>query len=249
MKREVRTTAHDQGPAALKRSRVQGEAAIRTCIVTREEKAQDALLRFVLAPDGSVVADIAGRLPGRGVYVTARRTFVQEAVKRSLFARAFKKAVAVAPDLCAVVDNLLVIQARQALSLAKKAGLVTSGFGKVEAEIGGRRVAVLLHAADGRPDGIGKLDRKFRAVQSARGQPAPIIAGFNSAELSLAMGGENVIHAALAAGGQTRVFLRCCARLQSFRMLDGQVSEARGDAVLAKDVLSITDQAGTDQNE
>lgn len=246
---ETRSLNACSRPAAQQRGRGGSSHPVRTCIVTKQDLPQSDLLRFVCGPDGTVVPDLAGKLPGRGVYVTATRAAVMEASKKGAFSRAFKRQVTVPADLAVVIDERLVGSARQAFSLARKAGLVSTGFQKVEAEIAAGRVAVLVHARDGRPDGIGKLDRKYRAVQAESGRPALIFTGFSSDELSLAIGGENVIHAALAAGGQTRAFVRCVERLQRFRV----TGDAKGTAgvvdPLVDHVFSSTDQAGTDQNE
>jgi predicted RNA-binding protein YlxR (DUF448 family) len=223
---KVQDTTGEPSAGALQSRSGRGAPVVRTCIVSRRELPQDALIRFVVGPDGVVFPDITGRLPGRGVYIAAQHDLVADAVKRSAFARAFKRAVVVAPDLVTEVERLLALQARQALSLAKKAGLVTTGFAKVDADVAAGRAAALVHALDGRPDGIGKLDRKFRAVQLDRGQAVRIVALFTSDELSLAIGRENVVHAALARGGQTKSFLRCCARLQSYRTAQGQDLQA-----------------------
>ncbi|MEM6662503.1 MAG: DUF448 domain-containing protein, partial [Pseudomonadota bacterium] len=43
----------------------------RRCIATGETGATDRLIRFVLAPEGGLVPDLAARLPGRGAWLTA----------------------------------------------------------------------------------------------------------------------------------------------------------------------------------
>src|SRR5215204_3821461 len=69
----------------------------RTCIVTREAGSPEGLIRFVIAPDGTVVADLRRKLPGRGAWVTARADIVRQAVRARLFGRAFKAEVKVRP--------------------------------------------------------------------------------------------------------------------------------------------------------
>ncbi len=111
----------------------------RTCIVTRAALPAAGLIRFVLGPDNAVYADLKHKLPGRGVWVTARRDLVQEAVKRRLFARAFKAEVTVSPTLADDIAASLREDLRQGLSLANKAGTVLTGFAKLE--LGHRRKA------------------------------------------------------------------------------------------------------------
>ena len=84
----------------------------RTCIVTRRQAAPDELIRFVLDPDGTVVADLRRKLPGRGCWVTAERRHVEAAAGKGAFTRAFRRQVAVPADLGGLVDGLL---ARSAL--------------------------------------------------------------------------------------------------------------------------------------
>jgi hypothetical protein len=166
------------------------------CIVTREVKPTDELVRFVLAPDHSVVPDVRCELPGRGVWVSADNRTVETAIAKNVFARGFKCAVRGGGDLVDMVGMLLSRRALGLLSLAQKAGLVRTGFVKVQKLLDERRAAILLHAADGADDGARKITGKAKA---ARGDEAelPTVRGFTSEELSLALGRANVIHAAL----------------------------------------------------
>lgn len=191
----------------------------RTCAVTRTELAPDELIRFVRGPDGHVVPDLARRLPGRGVWVTCSRAAVETARNGGVFARALRRPVAVPEDLADLVDRLLVRRAIEALGLANKAGLVVAGFAKTDAVIAAGRCVALLHASDAADDGAGKLDRKFGAVwrERAEGSEPAILTALASAELSLAMGRPNVVHAALTGGGAGRHFMSAAGRLQRYR--------------------------------
>lgn len=190
---------------------------LRTCIVTRTQKPPEELLRFVVGPGGQVVPDLARRLPGRGVWVTAERVAVQEAVKRNAFARSLRRQVSVPPDLADLVERLLMKRVMDALSLANKAGLVTTGFTRIEAAIAKGTVAALLHGVDATADGVGKLNRRFHAVCNEIGRPAPIIQEMTVEQMSLALGRSNVVHAALSAGGATNNFLNEVGRLTRYR--------------------------------
>jgi len=170
----------------------------RTCIVTREAKPLDALIRFVVAPDGSLVPDLRHRLPGRGVWVTADASTTRTAEKRHLFAKAFGGAVKVEPGLAERVDGLLLAAATGALALSRKAGGLIGGFGKVEAALGGEPVIAVIHAAEAGADGVAKL---LGAVNRRFGHGnLPVIRCFGAEQLDLAFGRTNVIHAALLAG-------------------------------------------------
>ena len=108
----------------------------RHCALTRTLKPVDEMIRFVVGPDGDAVPDIKRKLPGRGIWITATRGALEEAVKRNVFARGFKRDVRVAADLAATTERLLERSALDALAIAGKAGQVVAGFAKVEAAIG-----------------------------------------------------------------------------------------------------------------
>lgn len=170
----------------------------RTCIVSRQSLPADRLIRFVLDPDRAVVADLRHRLPGRGAWVSADAEHVRLAEKRRLFAHAFEGEVAVAPGLAERVEAQLADAALAALSFARKAGVLIGGFSKVEAALGHEPVIALVHAADAGEDGVAKLAAAARRRFGEAGLPA--IRRFLGEELDLALGRQNVVHAALLAG-------------------------------------------------
>lgn len=213
-------------------------ARLRTCIATRTVRPADELLRFVLSPEGRVVPDLKACLPGRGVWVGASAEAVAQAVARRAFARSFKREAQAAADLPAQVDALLLDRAREALALANKAGGVVTGFAKVEAALAGRPLA-LVHAADAAADGVEKLDRRYRA---AAGEDAVILRVFTGAEMDLALGRSNVVHAALDRGPAARACLNRIRMLLRYRA--GGLS-ASGDDRRAGEARSVS--AGTDR--
>ena len=236
----------NRAPKPQRRKR-DGEALERLCVVSRVELPVAQMIRFVVAPDGVLVADLAQRLPGRGVWVNGHRDLVLTAIKKGLFQRSLKRAVVIPPEFDGIIDRLLMADVRQSLSLANKAGLVASGFSKVEAELEAGRVALLISAQDARPDGVGKLARKHTAIARDRGRDAEILNELSSAELSLAIGGENVVHAAVTAGGQCRNLVLRAQRLRRFRTAStvdaaSAVGENPADAA-----ISSTEQIGTDR--
>jgi uncharacterized protein len=188
---------------------------VRTCIVERARKERPFLLRFVLSPQDGVVPDIKGNLPGRGVWVTAKKEAVAEAVKRRAFQRAFRKPVSAAEDLPHQVEELFKRSALERLSICNKAGLVVVGFAKVEEALNRREIAGLLHAASAAEGGTAKLDRKFAALYSGKDHIAPKNC-FTSAEISLATGSSNVIHAGLKEGGAGSAFFEALDRLSGY---------------------------------
>ena len=195
----------------------------RTCIVTREVGSPEAMLRFVVAPDGHVVPDLKRRLPGRGAWVTASARTVGEAVRRRLFARAFKADVKASASLAEEIDRALRDDLRQALALANKAGAVTSGFAKVEAAVASGEVVALVHAAEAAEDGRRKLAGALRKRFGDAISTVPVIDALAGPELDLALGRPNVIHAAVAPGPGGDGFL---ARWRYLRRYRGDEADA-----------------------
>jgi len=194
-----------------------GTGTERLCIVTRKVKPIDELIRFVVAPDGSVVPDLKQKLPGRGVWISGTRRDLGEAIRRSAFAKGFKKDVKVPPDLIETTERLLQRAALDALAIAGKAKEVVAGFGKVEAALERDRVKGLLHASEARSDGVNKINAALRRRPGANAAEMPIVTAFTSAQLDLALGRPNVVHAALLAGPACATFLARCLRLERFR--------------------------------
>ena len=188
----------------------------RLCIATREVRPIGELIRFVVGPDGAVVPDLKRRLPGRGVWITARRHFVEEAVRRRAFGRAFKADIRVSPELADELERLLEGSALNALSIAYKAGLVLLGFAKIEAAVATAPLVALVRARDAGEDGGRKLAAAFRR-RADGGAKGKIVEAFTSAQLDLALGRLNVVHAALLAGRASETFLARWRFLEYFR--------------------------------
>jgi predicted RNA-binding protein YlxR (DUF448 family) len=197
----------------------------RTCIVTREAGSVDDMIRFVAGPDGSVVADLKHNLPGRGCWVKAQRRYIDEAVKRKLFPRGLKTAVTVPDDFGQIVDQMLVKSALGSFGLARKAGVVITGAAKVDIAIRNGTAGLVLHAFEAAEDGVRKLDQARRSVVYADGPDIPALSLFSSDEMDLALGGVNVIHAAVLRGRAAAGLMKRVWMLQHFRVgLDEQTS-------------------------
>ena len=189
----------------------------RTCIVTRRTGEPDGLLRFVVGPDMTVVPDLKRRLPGRGCWVSAERSYVDQAAKKNLFARAFKAQVTPPDDLGGMVDRLMAQSALGSLGLARKAGQVALGAAKVESAIRSGKAILVLHAMEASTDGVRKLDQARRWVVHQDGPSVPAYKLFSESELGLALGGTNVIHAAVLAGDTGKAVLRRVVALDRYR--------------------------------
>ncbi len=190
----------------------------RTCIVTRAKGSPDQMIRFVAAPDGTVTPDLKRRLPGRGVWVTATAKAVAAAVKKGAFARGLRAKVTASAALAEEVDALLARDALQYLSLVNKAGLVVTGFAKVEKLIAGEApIAGMVHAVDAGDDGVRKMGQLLsrRYGEAAAAVPRAIL--FASGQMDLALGRANVIHAALKTGPAAQAFFARARRLSLYR--------------------------------
>jgi predicted RNA-binding protein YlxR (DUF448 family) len=195
--------------APQRRPRAADGATTRRCIVTGEVLPQARLIRFVVDPAGAIVPDVAGNLPGRGLWLTARHDIVVKAVAKRLFARAARANVTVEADLADRIEPLLAARCCGLLGLARRAGQAMAGFAKVRALVAGNGAAVLVEAADGGADSRGKL------VALAPG--LPVVDLLSCAELSAALGREHAAHAALLPGRLAKAFLAEAARLGGFR--------------------------------
>jgi len=193
----------------------------RRCAVTREVRPTAALLRFALAPDGVIVPDLKGVLPGRGVWLTLDRVIVDEAARKNPFAASLKRPVSVPADLGAMVEAMLYDAALNAVALAKKGGAAVAGFEKVASALErgdeGAPVALLLCAADAAEDGRRKLAMK--AAHSARNGDGGIAQdmSFTGEALSHALGLGNAVHVAILDKPAARPLQNALQRLNIYR--------------------------------
>ena len=188
----------------------------RRCIVTGESQPRGGLIRFVVGPDATVVPDVAGKLPGRGIYVSADRSAIEQAVKRRLFSRAAKMQVTAPEGLADQVHDLMTRRVIDSVSMARKAGQAVAGFEKSRDWLRNEEAEVLIQAHDGSERGKTKL----RPPDGAETHITCLSAG----EIGLAFGREHVIHAALAAGGLCTRVVEEAAKLARLRGRDGGVT-------------------------
>ena len=219
----------DNGP------RTDRSATVRMCAVVRQVRSIDELIRFVVSPAGEVIPDLKRKLPGRGMWISASRRAVAEAVRRHQFSKGFRREVRVSPSLATDTEALLARSAIEALAMAAKAGQVISGFGKVEEALRSRQtqasIQALIHASDGAADGIRKLDAIVRqnAGVNDESKQFPVLTALTSEQLDLALGRSNVVHAALLAGPASKTFLSRSQSLVQYRMADDD--KTTGNAV------------------
>jgi uncharacterized protein len=192
----------------------------RLCVVSRQTYPVNCLIRFVASPDGMLTPDIKRKLPGRGVWVEAKKETLELALKRKSFARSLKMPVTIPDDLTGLVERLLTLDALQAFSIANKAGKVVAGQSKVESEIAKSAVIAIIHATDAAQDSIRKLGqavkRRFGAEYEGSKQFI-VISPFQSSQMSLCLGKEHVIHTCLINDATSKLCLEKCQLLMGYR--------------------------------
>lgn len=186
----------------------------RKCIVSGESQPKGGLIRFVMGPDGMVVPDLLGRLPGRGFYVAADRAAIDKAAAKGMFSRAARQPAKAPDGLADLIEDLLARRVVELLSLARKAGLAVTGYEKVKDWLVKGSARVLLQASDGSERGKAKLRPPEKT--------GLFIDCLTAQEMGLAFGREHAIHGALAAGGLSDRVVEEAARLAGLRGGAGQ---------------------------
>ncbi len=183
---------------------------------------KNELLRFVLSPENVVTPDLKANLPGRGVWITAKRSSIKEAMKRKAFHRGFAKDISIGSEIDQQVEDLLEKAAMGRLKLANKSGVAIYGFTKLMAAIEKESIIALFHASEASVDTAEKLDYKFRTkseqsgILEQGGLKNPCYC-FKTEELSLAFGQANVIHAGLKAGGASMAMVEATQKLITYK--------------------------------
>lgn len=195
----------------------------RQCCLTRQSLPVEDMIRFVVGPDDLLVPDTDAKAEGRGVWLTLGAEAVRLALKRQAFAKSLKTAVLVPSDLAELTRERLEQRLTGALSMARKAGQIVTGAGKVRDTLQNGAAIALLTATDAAPDGRGKLANMVTAINHAvreageGGMPIPHLELLSSDQMGLALGLENVIHAALTKGAAAQSALARAQRLARYK--------------------------------
>lgn len=180
----------------------------RKCIVCGEVTEKDELLRFTVTPDGQVIPDFKKKLPGRGVWVKCSKTALQTAVDKNLFSKAFKKAVKADAFLVQTVEELLRKRGLDAVSLARKAGVLITGFEKVCEAVKKGKVAFVLEAKDAGADGHNRIMLLAKDLEVFR--------TYEIEELDKALNKVNTVHAAFLKGEMAKAIRNEFSRFENF---------------------------------
>ena len=187
--------------------------------MTRQSLPVAEMVRFVVGPDTQIVPDVLGKLPGRGIWVSADLEALGKAVDKKLFSRGAKMAVQVPDDLVAEVERQITRRVTDLIALARKSGSAVAGYEKVKTWLDTEQARVLIQAIDGSERGKSKLSTPHRGK---------FIGCLTADELGLAFGRQTVIHAALSAGGLTTRVVEEAGRLTRIRGNDGGRGRLKG---------------------
>lgn len=189
-------------------TKIREDGPERKCIATGETQPKFGLVRFVIGPDDTVYPDVMGKLPGRGMWVSADRAAIQKAASKGLFSRAAKQPVKATETLVDDVERQLVRRVVDLISLARKSGDAVTGYEKVKDWLSKEVAEVLIQAVDGSGRGKTKLSTPHYGSY---------IGWLTAEELGTAFGRQNVIHGALASGGLTKRVVEEAQRLKGVR--------------------------------
>jgi predicted RNA-binding protein YlxR (DUF448 family) len=164
---------------------------LRRCAVTRERLPKERMIRFVIGPDRTVVPDLAARLPGRGIWLSARGDVVETACTRGTFAKAARGVVGVPPDLRSGLQAALSRRLVDYLGLARRAGQAVAGFAKAREWLSSGRAALVIQAGDG------SAEERQRFLG---GWDGPVVTVLDGDRLGAVFGRERAVHVAVAAG-------------------------------------------------
>lgn len=192
---------------------------LRRCIVTRERHPVESMIRFVIGPDRVIVPDVQARLPGRGMWLSARKDVVEAALARKAFARAARAEVAVPVDMPAIIEAALTRRVIEILGLTRRAGQAVTGFAKAREWLVAGQVALLVHASDG------SVDERNRLLN---GRAVPVIAPLSAQDLGRIFGRDHAVHVAVSAGRLATMLLNETKRLDGIRRTRTETDQPGG---------------------
>jgi predicted RNA-binding protein YlxR (DUF448 family) len=194
----------------------------RRCALTHEVKPAAELIRFVVGPDDVLVPDTDAKAEGRGVWLSVGEKIVAEAMKKKAFAKSLKTNVTVPDDLPALTRLRLEQRFVSALQMARKSGQLLTGAMKVKSALETGHAVALITATDAAEDGKKKMLATLKASSKAAeelglpGANRPHFELLDSTQLGLALGIENVIHAAPTQGAAGEAAVKRAEKLARY---------------------------------
>ena len=192
----------------------------RRCLASGETRNPADMVRFVLDPEGVVTPDIQGKLPGRGVWVSANRKSLEKVIALKSFARGFKGKAKIVGDLVDLTERLLARRVLGLITMARKAGVMAMGFDQVQSMAREAAIAFRIEASDGSQDGRSKIRTLAKAMNREQGLQDPIVIGcFTADQIGQALARESIVHAAIKPGKLAKSMGVDVKRLSGFREL------------------------------
>ena len=188
--------------------KVKAEIGERRCLVTGVPKSREQLIRFVLGPDRVVYPDLAEKLEGRGVWISADKASLQTAISKKLFNKGFALAVKMPENLIEMVESGLKKRALDLLGLANKSGLLEMGFEKIKEAATKEQMLLLIEASDG-----SEAEKKRLQVYLPQ---VPVVSLLTRSELGFEMGREACVHIAVKKSKMTLTLQKEMMRLNAF---------------------------------
>jgi predicted RNA-binding protein YlxR (DUF448 family) len=227
---------------------------LRRCIITRERLPKERMIRFVVGPDRLIVPDLAARLPGRGIWLSASRDVLefdgvqeerrqkdkqQQGNQRHLaraFARAARGPVILPPDLCVLLQTALVRRIGESLGLARRAGQAVAGFEKAREALRTGRYRLVLQASDG------SVAERSRFL-SGFGPDVTSIDPLSGEALGRVFGRDYVVHVAIAPGKLAESLVVEAGRLAGLK--NGSARALGSERTTGRETVPVNDVAGT----
>jgi uncharacterized protein len=226
---------------------------LRRCVVTRERLPKERMIRFVVGPDRQIVPDLAARLPGRGIWLSASRDVLEpgglqeeqgqrekrgDGIQRHLaraFARAARGPVLVPSDLSVLLQAALVRRIGECLGLARRAGQAVAGYEKAREALRTGRYKLVLQASDG-------SEAERSRFLSGFGQELKIIDPLPGETLGRVFGRDYVVHVAVAPGKLAESLVVEAGRLAGLK--NGSARAMGSDGTTGRATAAVNDAAG-----
>ncbi len=175
------------------------------------------MIRFVVGPEATIVPDLARKLPGRGIWLSAKADVVETARTKGAFARAARGKVVVPPDLLGTIEAGLTRRVVEFLGLARRAGQAVCGFAKVREMIGAGRCGLLVEALDGSTEERARL---------ASATAVEVVMPLDAATLGAVFGRDHIVHVGVAPGRLAGMIVTESARLAGVCRAGGDLRRA-----------------------
>lgn len=204
----------DDGPS---RKGGKHTVSLRRCLLSRRHDHPENMLRFVVAPGGDIVPDLAARLPGRGMWLCADREVLGNPQLSRVFARGARRQVKLPEHLPNLVTEGLAKRLQDGISLGRRAGEAVCGFQKCRERIASGQVGVVICAADASRDELSRLMSGHRDV--------PVIQ-LESRVLASVFGRDHAVYAVMAPGALARRLITEYKRLTG--VIEGSLPGPQG---------------------